>query len=30
MLLDEPRKQVLLSGLAEMPDGDRLYHSDTR
>ena len=28
MLLDEPRKQVLLSGLAEMPDGDRLCHGD--
>jgi aminoglycoside phosphotransferase (APT) family kinase protein len=27
-LLDEPRKQVLLSGLAEMPDGDRLCHGD--
>jgi Ser/Thr protein kinase RdoA (MazF antagonist) len=28
MLLDEPRKHVLLSGLAEMPDGDRLCHGD--
>jgi aminoglycoside phosphotransferase (APT) family kinase protein len=28
MLLDETRKQVLLSGLAEMPDGDRLCHGD--
>jgi aminoglycoside phosphotransferase (APT) family kinase protein len=28
MLLDEPRKQLLLSGLAGMPDGDRLCHGD--
>jgi aminoglycoside phosphotransferase (APT) family kinase protein len=28
MLLDEPRKQVLLSGLAKRPDGNRLCHGD--
>ena len=28
ILLDELRKQVLHSGLAEMPDGDRLCHGD--
>jgi hypothetical protein len=28
MLLDEPRKQLLLSGLARMPDDDRLCHGD--
>jgi hypothetical protein len=27
-LLDEPRKQLLLSGLAGMPEGDRLCHGD--
>jgi aminoglycoside phosphotransferase (APT) family kinase protein len=27
-LLDEPRKQVLLSGRAAMPEGDRLCHGD--
>ena len=27
-LLDEPRKQVLLSRLADMPEGDRLCHGD--
>jgi Phosphotransferase enzyme family len=27
-LLDEPRKQLLLSGLADMPEGDRLCHGD--
>lgn len=27
-LLDEPRKQVMLSGLADMPEGDRLCHGD--
>jgi aminoglycoside phosphotransferase (APT) family kinase protein len=27
-LLDEPRKQILLSLLAEMPRGDRLCHGD--
>ena len=27
-LLDEPRKQVLLGGLAAMPEGDRLCHGD--
>jgi aminoglycoside phosphotransferase (APT) family kinase protein len=28
MLLDEPRRQILLSGLRDMPDGDRLCHGD--
>jgi aminoglycoside phosphotransferase (APT) family kinase protein len=28
MPLDEPRKQVLLNGLKDMPDGDRLCHGD--
>jgi Ser/Thr protein kinase RdoA (MazF antagonist) len=28
MLLDEPRKQILLSGLRDMPDGDCLCHGD--
>ena len=28
MLLDEPRKQMLLNGLRDMPDGDRLCHGD--
>jgi Ser/Thr protein kinase RdoA (MazF antagonist) len=28
MLLDEPRKQILLNGLTDMPDGDRLCHGD--
>ena len=27
-LLDEPRKQVMLSGLADMREGDRLSHCD--
>jgi hypothetical protein len=27
-LLDEPRKQLLLGGLAAMPEGDRLCHGD--
>ena len=27
-LLDERRKQDLLAGIAEMPDGDRLCHGD--
>ena len=27
-LLDEPRKQLLLGRLADMPDGDRLCHGD--
>jgi Ser/Thr protein kinase RdoA (MazF antagonist) len=27
-LLDEPRKQILLGRLADMPDGDRLCHGD--
>jgi hypothetical protein len=27
-LLDEPRKQLLLNGLADMPEGDRLCHGD--
>jgi hypothetical protein len=27
-LLDEPRKQLLLDRLADMPDGDRLCHGD--
>ncbi len=27
-LLDEPRKQVLLSRLVDMPEGDRLCHGD--
>jgi Phosphotransferase enzyme family len=27
-LLDEPRKQLLLSSLADMPEGDRLCHGD--
>jgi Ser/Thr protein kinase RdoA (MazF antagonist) len=27
-LLDEPLKQILLSRLADMPDGDRLCHGD--
>jgi len=27
-LLDEPRKQLLLGGLAEMPEGGRLCHGD--
>jgi Phosphotransferase enzyme family len=27
-LLDEPHKETLLRGLAEMPDGDRLCHGD--
>ena len=27
-LLDEPRKQILLSRLANMPEGDRLCHGD--
>jgi hypothetical protein len=27
-LLDEPQKQLLLSGLADMPEGDRLCHGD--
>ena len=27
-LLDEPRKQRLLDGIADMPDGDRLCHGD--
>jgi hypothetical protein len=27
-LLDEPRKQLLLGGLADMPEGDRLCHGD--
>jgi aminoglycoside phosphotransferase (APT) family kinase protein len=28
MPLDEPRKQILLNGLEDMPDGDRLCHGD--
>jgi aminoglycoside phosphotransferase (APT) family kinase protein len=28
MPLDEPRKQILLNGLKDMPDGDRLCHGD--
>jgi aminoglycoside phosphotransferase (APT) family kinase protein len=28
MPLDEPRKQILLEGLKDMPDGDRLCHGD--
>jgi hypothetical protein len=28
MLLDEPQRQILLNGLREMPDGDRLCHGD--
>ena len=28
MVLDEPRKQILLNGLRDMPDGDRLCHGD--
>ena len=28
MPLDEPRKQILLDGLKDMPDGDRLCHGD--
>jgi len=28
MPLDEPRKQILLNGLRDMPDGDRLCHGD--
>jgi hypothetical protein len=28
MPLDEPRKRILLSGLKDMPDGDRLCHGD--
>jgi aminoglycoside phosphotransferase (APT) family kinase protein len=27
-LLDEPRKRILLNGLRDMPDGDRLCHGD--
>jgi aminoglycoside phosphotransferase (APT) family kinase protein len=27
-VLDEPRKQILLDGLKNMPDGDRLCHGD--
>jgi hypothetical protein len=27
-VLDEPRKQVLLTRLADMPEGDRLCHGD--
>jgi aminoglycoside phosphotransferase (APT) family kinase protein len=27
-LLDEPQKQLLLGGLADMPEGDRLCHGD--
>jgi Bacterial extracellular solute-binding proteins, family 5 Middle/Phosphotransferase enzyme family len=28
MLLDKPRRQILLNGLRDMPDGDRLCHGD--
>lgn len=28
MPLDEPRKRILLNGLEDMPDGDRLCHGD--